>query len=147
MLPKLPSIYLLWFKWLDPLICTWTVYMNLFTQDMVLNTFVPNATRNPAHDTLFHQMAGNFAALAILSAALPRMTQDLRLWKLLQFSIFVVDLFGLYTVWWNLSTQGRLELGAWRGDDWGTVLLTVAATVIRGAFLAEVGFGGRVKRA
>jgi len=79
-------------------------------------------------------------AVSYLSGVLLRATNDLKVWKHVQTAILLIDIAMLYSAWDALRLQGRLGFADWRGEDWGTVGLTMFVTVLRLAFLAEVGF-------
>ncbi len=138
--PSIPIFYRTFFTYVDPLVALWGAYMNFFTPDTVLNSFVPNATRNPAHDMLFQQLGGGLLNIAFVSAVLLRHTSDIKIWKIVQWSILIVDVVGLYSLWDALGRQGRLDPRGWRGEDWGCVGITGSVTVLRMMFIAEVSF-------
>ncbi len=144
--PAIPAFYRIFFTYIDPLVASWGAYMDFFTPDTVLNSFVPNSARNPAHDMLFQQLGGGLLNIAFLSAVLLRYTNDVKIWKIVQLGILIVDVVGLYSLWDGLGRQGRLDPRGWRGEDWGCVGITGFVTVLRMMFMAEVGFrSGRAR--
>ena len=136
----IPLFYRLAFAWFDPLVTLWAAYLVFTDPDTVIDSFAPNIQRNPDLDMFFQQTAGYTFALCFLQAVLLRVTAELRVWKVLQCAILIVDVAVLYSLHWGLSNQGRLGMMHWRGEDWGCILMTVIPTVYRLLFLAEVGF-------
>ena len=88
----------------------------------------------------FQQTARYTLALCLLQAVLLRATADLRVWQILQLSTLVIDAAMLYSLYWGLSSQGRLAMDKWRSEDWGCLLITLIATLYRTLFLLGVGF-------
>lgn len=142
---RIPVAYRAFFTWVDPLIALSGVYMNLFTPDTVLNAYIPStlSQRDPAHFMLFQQLAANLLMAAFLSIVLLRYTADVKIWKILQASILLVDLTLLYSLWDAIGSQGRLSLDGMRGEDWGCAIITGTVVAMRVLFLAEFGFEPR----
>ncbi|KAF2000630.1 hypothetical protein P154DRAFT_522247 [Amniculicola lignicola CBS 123094] len=115
--------------------------MDFAARDFVVNSLVPNEPPlNPHYAFIFQQAGGGMLAVSFLSGALLRATDDLKVWKYIQAAILIIDVATLYSAWDALRVQDRLRLAAMRGEDWGTVGLTVFVTVLRIVFLAGVGF-------
>lgn len=147
----MPAFYRIWFTWVDPIIAGHAVYMDFFTPDTVLNAFIPDSPRNPAHDMLFHQMGGGMLHIAFVSAVLLRYTSDVKVWRIVQGGILLVDLVGLGSLWHTLGRQGRRHPAGWRFEDWACVVILGFVTLLRLSFLAGLGFprrraAARVKR-
>lgn len=119
--------------------------MNLFTPDKVLDAYIPStlSRRDPAHFMLFQQLAANLLMVAFLSVVLLRYTADVKVWKILQASILLVDLALLYSQWDAIGKQGRLSLDGMRAEDWGCAAITGTVVLVRLLFLAEIGFAPR----
>lgn len=150
--PRVPLSYRVLFTLLDPLICLHGVYIYLFDHAFVLHSFHPSASAHPDGHTaaLLRQLAGVFAMTCYLSATLPRVTADLRVWKALQAGIALLDAAILVSLVGVFADRGVLgEYARWRPEDWGSVAMTAFVFTVRCAFLAEVGFGegGKVKGA
>lgn len=86
--------------------------------------------------------------MAIIFAVLLRISDDLKVWKVVQGATLVVDVALLGTLWVVLGQQGRREVAGLEGGDWFNGGYTVWVAVIRMAFLSGVGVGGgsKVKR-
>ncbi len=77
--------------------------------------------------------------LAIIDIVLLRYTQDVGVWKIIQVAVLVYDLTLLYSTYYSLGQQGRLSFDALRWEDWGGIIITAQAVVVRTAFLLDVG--------
>lgn len=140
-----PGFYHFFFTWFDPIVSFSGAITDFVNQDFVVNSLVPKALRNeesvnPNYKFIFQQAGGGMFAVAFLSGALLRATNDLKVWKYVQAAILIIDIAGLYSIWDALKSQDRLQLSTWRGEDWGCVGLTSFVTVLRVAFLVEAGF-------
>ena len=118
---RIPALYRFYFKWSDPTVLFFSVYMYFVTPDEVINAFIPisMAPRNPHHDFLTQQVGGALLMLAILTSTLLRYTEDVKIWKILEAAILVYDFALLYVSYYALSQQRRLSIGALRVEDWG----------------------------
>ncbi|KAF2875989.1 hypothetical protein BDV95DRAFT_287720 [Massariosphaeria phaeospora] len=140
-----PGFYHFFFTWFDPIVSFAGAITDFVSPDFVVNSLVPATLRNeagvnPNYRFIFQQAGGGMVAVAFLSGALLRATNELKIWKYVQTAILLIDFAMLYSAWDALKLQGRLSPAAWRGEDWGTVGLTTFVTVLRIAFLAEAGF-------
>ncbi|KAF1995555.1 hypothetical protein P154DRAFT_610740 [Amniculicola lignicola CBS 123094] len=139
-----PGVYRFFFTWFDPIVSFAGAYMDFAARDLVINSLVPNAPPcNPHYAFIFQRAGGRMLSVSFLSGALLRATDDLKVWKYIQTAILIIDVSTLYSVWDALRVQGRLRFGATRSEDWGTVGITLFATVLRVAFLAGVGYKKR----
>jgi hypothetical protein len=141
MATQIPIFYRAIFKWVDPIIATHGAYLYLFDRDTVIRSFIPNSTRNPQHDMLFYQMAGNMLSIAVLDTFLLRYTADIVVWKIVQCAVWVVDVTMLWGIYEALRDQNRLSVGALRWEDWACIGITGFAAVVRTLFVAGVGLG------
>lgn len=80
-----------------------------------------------------------------ISAVLLRYTSDIKIWTIIQIADFIVDVAYFWAIYGALSEQGRLAVDHWRAEDWGSVVITGAATVMRIGFLMGLGFKGYSK--
>jgi hypothetical protein len=143
-----PGFYHFFFTWFDPIVAFSGAVTDFVSPDFVINSLVPKTLRNeegcnPNYKFIFQQAGGGMIAVAFLSGALLRATNDLKVWKYVQAAILLIDIATLYSVWDALRLQSRLQVSTWRGEDWGCVGLTTFVTVLRVAFLAEAGFRKR----
>ena len=106
---------------------------------MVLRAFIPGAVARVDHEPLLHQAAGTMVAIALLGSTLLRATNDVKLWKIYQGSVWTIDVIGLWSLYTILGGQGRLHPSAWRGEDWGCVGISVLSTLVRSLFVLGVG--------
>ncbi|KAM3429574.1 hypothetical protein NHJ13734_008116 [Beauveria thailandica] len=135
-----PGFYSFFFKNLDPLIALWGVYLNFVDPDAAVKASAPASTYDPSQVFLFHQAGGLALAVAVVSAVLPRYSQDLGVWRILQFALFLSDIAGLSGIYNSLANQGRLSPTAWTSDDKGLAGSYVVLTLVRALFLLSVGF-------
>lgn len=136
-----PGFYSFFFKNLDPLVALWGVYLNFVDPDGAVKASAPASTYDNNQVFLFQQAGGLALAVAVVSAALPRYSQDLGVWRIFQFGLFLSDVAGLSGIYNSLVNQNRLSPASWTSDDKGLIISYAALTAIRGLFLLDVGFG------
>ncbi|KAM3459203.1 hypothetical protein NHJ6243_007164 [Beauveria neobassiana] len=135
-----PGFYSFFFKNLDPLVALWGVYLSFVDPDAAVKASAPASTYDPSQVFLFHQTSGLALAVAVVSAVLPRYTQDLGVWRILQFALILSDIAGLSGIYNSLANQGRLSPTAWTSDDKGLAGSYLVLTVVRALFLLGVEF-------
>jgi hypothetical protein len=138
---SIPLFYRIFFQYLDPLICVWGAYMDFFDPRLVLSSHIPNPTPDIGHAMILKQRGGGMLNFGFVSAVLLRYTYDHKIWNIIQIADFLVDVAYFWAVYEVLSVQGRLGVSTWRAEDWGSVVITGTAGLVRLAFLARVGFG------
>lgn len=140
-LPYIHIFYKVWFQWVDPLILLPTIYALIFTPQVMLDAFIPPplSAYNPNQGFLLHQLAAMYAFVAIVLGGGLRVSDDIKVWKVIIGGVLVIDIAMLASIYASLDQQGRL--GALRSADWGNILFTGLVTVIRILFLAGVGVG------
>ncbi|KID72808.1 uncharacterized protein G6M90_00g003550 [Metarhizium brunneum] len=143
-----PTLYTCFFAYADPLIALYGAYLNFLAPEQAVASMAPQSTYDPATVFLFHQAGGLALAVAVMSALVPRVSEDLAVWKVLQFSLLLSDVGGLSGVYFALERQGRLEPRLWSADDRAVGGLYLFITAVRLAFVLGVGFGsaGEVRR-
>lgn len=139
--PSIPAFYRIFFTYVDPIICAWGATMDFFMPTVVLSSHIPSPTPDIGHAMILKQRGGGMLNFGIMSAVLLRYTNDMNIWRIVQLSCFVVDLAYYWAVWEVLAKQGRLSVGTWRAEDWGSIGITAFAGLVRLAFMAGVGFG------
>ena len=72
-----------------------------------------------------------------------RFTNDIKVWKTFEFGILITDFTLFLGLRGALETQERLDIGAIRWEEWGTIAITGFVTLVRIAFLVDVGFKRR----
>ncbi|KAF2832210.1 hypothetical protein CC86DRAFT_451805 [Ophiobolus disseminans] len=137
----IPLFFRLFFTYVDPLICLWGAYMDFFLPRLVLSSHIPLPTPDIGHSMILKQRGGGMLNFGIISAVLLRYTYDVKIWNIVQVANLIVDLAYFWAVYEALSVQGRLDVGTWRKEDWGSVVITGTAGIVRMVFLAGVGFG------
>lgn len=139
--PTVHSFYHFWFKWLDPLVLVPTVLATVFIPEVMLDSFIPASMSayNPDQGFLFHHLAALFTFVGIVQGGILRVTDDIKVWRVAQAGVLVVDIAMLASLYVSLGQQGRLSLGLMRSGDWGNVAFTSLVSAVRIAFLA--GFG------
>lgn len=132
---------------MDPLSLVCTSFGLIFYPDFMMDGLIPAARSisNPDHAFLFHQLAALYGYLALILAVVPRMTSDIRLWKVVVGGTLLVDLSLLASAYVSLRHQGRLDFAAWRWQDWGWVSYNSGVAIIRSLFLAGVGVTSGIK--
>ncbi|KIE00559.1 beta-mannosidase mndA, partial [Metarhizium majus ARSEF 297] len=90
-----PTLYTCFFAYADPLIALYGAYLNLLAPEQAVASMAPQSTYDPATVFLFHQAGGLALAVAVMSALVPRVSEDLAVWKVLQFSLLLSDAGGL----------------------------------------------------
>jgi hypothetical protein len=137
---NIPFFYRIFFQYLDPIICVWGAYMDFFDPRLVLSSHISNPTPDIGHAMILKQRGGGMLNFGFVSAVLLRYTYDLKIWNIIQIADFLVDVAYFWAVYEVLSVQGRLGVNTWRAEDWGSVVITGTAGLVRLAFLARVGF-------
>lgn len=140
-LPHVHVFYRVWFQWVDPLVLVPTIYALLFTPQVMLDAFIPppQSAYNADQGFLLHQLAAMYAFVAIVLGAGLRVTNEIKVWRVIIAGILVIDIAILASVYASLDQQGRL--GNLRAADWGNILFTGLVAVIRILFLAGFGVG------
>lgn len=128
------KFYTFFFKWIDPIIALGGAYLNFIDPIAAVTSMAPNSKYDPDQVFLFHQSGGLALAIAFLSAAIPRYSKDITVWRILQFSLLLSDLAGISGVGFAMARQGRLG-GIWTSDDWGCGGSYVFLTLVRLHFL------------
>jgi hypothetical protein len=141
----IPAFYRIFFTSIDPLIALSGAYMDFFDPATILASYFPRsslyAKPTPPITILLTQAGGAFFMMAFLMVFMLRYTSDVKIWKMFEFGILVTDFTLFYSLYGALEGQGRLNVGAIRWEEWGTIAITGFVTVVRIAFLGGLGFG------
>ncbi|KAL2785584.1 hypothetical protein BJX66DRAFT_314492 [Aspergillus keveii] len=139
---NIPLFYRIALLWYEPIASGLGAYLVLFQPDKYLNSFIPPsyASRNHTHDILLNQLAAAFVYVSLSQGVLLRYTNDITIWKIVNGCFLGWDFILLYSIWFGLSAQGRLDFAEIRGDDWGVIGATLGVTLIRSALCLGVGF-------
>lgn len=140
----IPAFYRVFFTSIDPLIALSGAYMDFFDPETILASSFPRssdyAKPTPPITVLLRQAGGAFIMMAFLMVFMLRYTNDVKIWKMFEFGILLTDLTLFYSLHGALVEQGRLDVGAIRWEEWGTIAITGFVTVVRIAFLGGLGF-------
>lgn len=147
MLPNIHVFYHFWFKWLDPLVLAPTIYALIFTPEVMLDAFVPAplSAYNADQGFLLHQLAAMFAFVAIMLGGALRVSNEIKVWRVIIAGVLLIDMAILASVYVSLKQQDRLSLESMRPADWGNILFTGLVTAIRIFFLAGIGVQDDIK--
>ncbi|KAF6814831.1 hypothetical protein CSOJ01_03842 [Colletotrichum sojae] len=153
----IPKPYATFFKSIDPLIALWGASLFLLSPSTVTSSYLPpqpldpstthpashsSSSREQAYSLPLHgQIAGHLLSNALLSTFLLRATDSLKVWRIYQLGLLIVDVFLLYGTFSSYVVQGRLDpLTSWRVEDWGSVAITGGVGLARLSFLLGLGF-------
>ena len=131
---KIFKFYTFFFMWIDLIIALGGAYLNFIDPNGAVTSMAPNSKYDSDQVFLFHQSGGLALAVAYLSAAIPRYSKDITIWRILQFSLLLSDLAGISGLGSAMARQGRLG-GTWTSDDWGCGGTYVFLTLVRLHFL------------
>ncbi|KAI1082169.1 hypothetical protein F5B20DRAFT_532347 [Whalleya microplaca] len=138
---RIPLIYRIIFTWIDPLLCLQIVYLNWAAPDAVMATFLPDskAEYHPDLAPLFHLIATSFMLTGLFSAILLRYSQDVNLWKVTQFCIWLVDVSLVVSRGLSLRDQGGW-VALQQAENWGSNdFVGLGLLVVRSLFLLGIG--------
>ncbi|KAL1646705.1 hypothetical protein SLS61_007780 [Didymella pomorum] len=142
----IPVFYRLFFTWLDPIICLWGAYLDFFAPRTVLSSHILNDTPDIGHIMILKQRGGNMLNFGFISAFLLRYTSDLKIWHIIEIGLLITDFAYFPAVFGAMNAQHRVLPETWRAEDWGSLVVTGFATLVRLAFCARVGFSGEEDR-
>jgi hypothetical protein len=144
---QIHGFYRVWFTWVDPISLFGTVYGLLTAPDFFMDALIPASmsTVNPDHAFFFHQTAALYLFMALIMAGILRASPDIKIWKIVQGSILVVDLSLLASLYVCLEHQGRLDPADWRWIDYTNLVYTGYMALLRISFLSGVGVKHAVK--
>lgn len=145
----IPSLYRAFFSTYDPFIAVLGILTPYLSPRTSLKLYNPNAATlalppSIETSTLLHINAGFLAATTPLQVIMLRLRpHDVAVWKCLQGSILVQDLWILASVVHGLN--GQKAWGLMGVDGWVNLGILAGLAVFRTAFLLGVGFGGGAK--
>jgi hypothetical protein len=114
--------------------------MDFFDPRMVLSSHILADTPDIGHIMILKQRGGGMLGWGFISAFLLRYTQDIKIWHIVEIAILLVDFAYFPAVFGALNAQMRVLPETWRAEDWGSLVVTGTATLVRLAFLARLGF-------
>ncbi|EHY58698.1 hypothetical protein HRR86_006440 [Exophiala dermatitidis] len=135
-----------------PVLSLTGAYAGLFNPPVLLSTYIPETiTRgsvsvpssdfviDPAHRVIYNQLGAYSLLTFSMSALLYRCTRDLKVWRVWQGSVLVVDVVILGAAALAYRQQGRLSLLKWRSEDWFAVVVTGICALLRAGFCLGIG--------
>ncbi|KAI5460091.1 hypothetical protein BGZ63DRAFT_406037 [Mariannaea sp. PMI_226] len=132
-------IYRLWFLWVDPILTSTGIYVNLIDHNTATLAFFSNYTPTEDLKPFLYQIAGMFMSYLCLFILLLRYTDDIKIWKIVQFGILWADFTLLTSMYVAMRLQGRLAIADWRQEDWVGGVITVICTILRVTFVLGIG--------
>jgi hypothetical protein len=135
-----PVFYRVFFRYFDPVVALYGVYVNIIDPATAVPNLVPGSRYDPNQVFFFYQCGGLALTIAFITATIHRYSDDLTVWRLLQLGLFLSDIVALGGIYLSLSRQGKLSASSWTSDDRGVLTSYVGITVIRLAFLSNIGF-------
>lgn len=143
-----PLFYQVVFTFVDPAFCVLGMYMHLSDVSNTLSGYSPSFTDPPTIETvhMLDTMAGFFAMLGLLEAILLRVRgRDTTVWRVVQGTASLIDVFMVYAVLKALRSEGRMDISVWRGDEWRLVAGNAGIGLIRIACALGVGMSSEDK--
>ena len=137
--------YRLWLPTIDPIFAFFGVIVNTVAQPAILNSynaaFPSDAKTVPIEAAVcMETISGHLVATLFLQIVLLRArSNDLTVWRCIQFSILIQDIFMIGAICKALNAQGRLDWKDWRVEEWTNIGITGSVGIIRLAFLAGIG--------
>lgn len=143
----IPKPYTIFFTLLDPLIALSGIYMMFFTPAVVTDAFIPSTLSPYNHlQTFFqHQLGGALLMCLILQLFLLRRTNEIWIWQIFQAGQLVYDFALLYSIFYALKQQGRMDPRVYRAEDWGNIGIVGLCAIVRGLFCFGIGLEGERK--
>jgi len=149
----IPSLYRIFFLYIDPLICLSGIYLSFLDQSTYIQmgtprvlskTRSPNTPIDPLTQYFMMAVGANLLCTFGIEVILLRQVVDapkglnVRIWKTVMFCILLSDLALVYTSF-NLDHKGLVDVLSWERSDWTNNGILGTAITIRSAFL--LGFG------
>lgn len=149
----IPLPYIIYMKWMDPIVSVMTAYAAIFNRDETLALFNPVLSpRDPNYDCLLWMTGGGFMMIAIMQGLLLRYTNDVNVWKISNLGVLVVDLSITGAMLEMFQGTGQLATLDFKPKDLFNLFMTLVAIVMRVAFIAGIGLksasksGGKKKQ-
>lgn len=89
---------------------------------------------------ILKQRGGTMLNFGFISAFLLRYSSDPKIWHIVQIGLLITDFAYFPAVFGALNAQHRVLPETWRAEDWGSLVVTGVATLVRLAFCARIGF-------
>lgn len=136
---RIPFIYQLWHLRLEPLVALSGVYQ-LHWQPSYYFEWMPQTSRySPESQIVYHQFAASYLLFAVVEALIPRVTNDVEDWMAVVLALLLSDAGHTYASWVEMGTRHFFCPWLWQGKDTIWMITFVAPSLLRAAFLLEVG--------
>ncbi|KAF8851584.1 hypothetical protein BDZ45DRAFT_143571 [Acephala macrosclerotiorum] len=157
MIAHIPLFYKVIFLYIDPLICLSGIYLTFFDRQYFIKNGIPSVLTSktaqatgtsPLAEHLIKSIGSYSICIFALQILLLHQFKDapnglnVRLWKILMFSIALIDVGLLYGVY-EASPDAFWEIGSWSSGDWGNNGILGSLVVLRTAFILGIGGVGR----
>ena len=148
MAPKVALPYRLLFLYFEPFMAFTGAIICLFNPTLFLNGMSPTAVYAPSNQVIFDQLAGTYTLFAFNEAVVLRVTNDIRVWKAILVGILICDMIHLYASYTALGATVFWDPRLWRLEDTINLGTLWGQSVVRIAFLLNIGLdkNGKQKR-
>ncbi|KAH6887126.1 hypothetical protein B0T10DRAFT_490725 [Thelonectria olida] len=136
---QIHPIYRLYFLWVDPILTLMGMYVNLIDHDLATLAFFSTVSPTETLKPFLYQIGGMGTSFLCLFVILLRYTNDVNVWKIVQFAILWADFTMLTSMCVAMRHEGRLAVSDWRQEDWVSIVITVICTILRAVFVMGVG--------
>jgi hypothetical protein len=144
----IPLIYRLYFLWFEPLAALNGAYMAIFTTNEYLKVITPNWTdisKTPQFQVVVDQVGACYVMFALIEAVVPRVTNELSVWKAVLRSLIFCDIFHIYATGKAPGFDVLMNPSAWRVEDCVNIVMLYVGLFLRAAFIVELGFSKATK--
>lgn len=143
---KIPILYRIFFLYIDPLVCLLGIYTFFFDHPIYikngtprsLSSTIPNQNLTPLETFLLSALGSYSLCIFGIQILLLHQFHDVKIWRIVMFSILLTDLGLLYTVY-SVDPTAFWDVGGWTSGDWSNNGILGVVIAIRSAFLLGVG--------
>ncbi|KAM5344152.1 hypothetical protein ACJ41O_012689 [Fusarium nematophilum] len=139
MADQIHCAYRIFFLWIDPILTVMGIYVNLFDHELATQAFFSNYPPTEELKPFVYQIGGMGMSFLCLFVLLLRYTNDVNVWKIVQFAIILADFTMLTSMYVAMRLEGRFAVSDWRWEDWFGGVITVVCTIVRVLFVLGVG--------
>ncbi|KAJ4264275.1 hypothetical protein NW762_005471 [Fusarium torreyae] len=132
-------VYSTWFLWIDPILTVSGMWGNFFDHKLAMQAFFTNYPPTEHLKSFLYQIGGMGTSYLILQTTLLQYTHDVNIWQMVQLAILPADFTMLAAIYNGMKIEGNLALANWRWENWVSIVITVACTILRVTFVLGVG--------
>jgi len=148
-MPAIPSLYRLFFLYVEPLATLVGAYYAWFLPKTYLEltheASAPGILGLPiSTNVVLRQLANLYLAFVLNEALVLRSTNDLKVWRTLLFGLLVADFGHLYSCS-LLGSDYYYDIRTWNSIAYGNILFVYCGATLRACFLLGVGLGASKK--